>query len=408
MRKNPEALKNSSAVRRRALLAIPLLGVVLFSGCGKDKKKDLAVRSDSSGVEIIRNTGKYRKIVWAFDTAFIIGGVGDTAFKRVRAHTVAVSPDGHIMVLDTDLARLDVYDQNGALVKRLEKGNNHLSIPSAVVLHGNEFAVYDVGDWSLVSFTSDGTYVGKGRAPRQFTDGVLRSDSTAFVLAQRVRDSKTNTPIISIVRVTAQDTTSIIAAAIEDAGQVALPICGGVTLMLPPIFSGPPAWTAGHGMTAVAEAPLYGVRLYRGTKEFRRVRRGVEPEESSNQYAVLASEPGKTINSPDGTTCTIPAVEVARASGWKEVIPTIGAISIANDGGLWVQRVDPGHSRPAVDIIDASGEYVGTLPLKTPWPVGFLPNGNPIAMDEDTAGNTQIIAYRINKNPAPVRKVAKN
>ena len=103
-------------------------------------------------------------------------------------------------------------------------------------------------------------------AADRFREGVLRSDSSAFVLAERVRDRKTDTPIMSIVRVTATDTTSIIAAAIEDAMSTSLPVCGGVQLMLEPIFAEPPAWTAAHGIVAVAEAPAgqVGVQLLHG------------------------------------------------------------------------------------------------------------------------------------------------
>ncbi len=387
---------------RRTLRILPVLCVIAVGACGDKTDPDAVVRTDSSGIEIVKSPGTYKKMVWAFDTIFTLGGAADSAFQRVRQHTVAVAGDGHIMVLDTDRNRVEVYDATGKLVKRMEAApGGNLRMPSAVVVHNGEFAVYDVDDWSLVRFSSTGEYLGRALAPRQFREGMIRSDSGALVIGQRVRDRKTDTPIMSIVRVTSTDTTSIIAATIEDPIQTSLPVCGGVMMMLEPIFAEPPAWTAGYGITAVAEAPLYGVRLYRGNTEFRRIRRGVEPEEASNQFATLAAEPGKLIRRPDGTSCTVDATEVARASGWKDVIPAIGGIAIAPDGSLWLQRVDPGHSHPNVDIIDPKGAYVGTLPLNTPWPVGFLPNGDPVALAEDSLGITRVIGYRINKNPPP-------
>jgi hypothetical protein len=389
----------------RTLVFAPLLGALSLGACKPKTDPNAAVHADSAGVEIIRSSGKYRPIKWAFDTVFVIGGAGDSAFQRVRDHTVDVSRDGHIMVLDTDRRRVEIYGADGRLVKRLEPGGEApIAMPSAVVTHGNEFVVYDVDKWSLIRISPEGKYLGTMPAPRQLRQGVLRSDSSAFVLGQRVQDTKTNTPVMSIVRVTDKDTTSIIAAALEEANSTFLPVCGGVQLMLEPIFADPPAWTARHGVTAVAEAPLYGVRLYRGTTEFRRIRRNLQPEESTNQFAALAAEPGKEIRRLDGSRCTIPAVEIARASGWKNVIPAIKAIALTPDGGMWLQRVDPGHSHPNVDIIDAKGEYVGTLPRNTPWPVGFLPNGNPVALAEDTLGVTRVIAYKVNTNPPPPAK----
>jgi hypothetical protein len=249
-----------------------------------------------------------------------------------------------------------------------------------------------------VSFSSDGTYIGTEPAPRQYVDGPLRTDSAALVIAQQLRDPSTNTPVVSIVRVSDTDTASIIAAEIDDPLNVQFPECG-ITMSLPPLFSGPPAWTAGRGITAVAEAPLYGVRLYRGTQEFRRVRRDLRPEPASNQYALLAAGEDRDIPLPNGTTCTITPLQIAKGSGWKETIPAIGAIAIMPDGGLWLRRVDPGHEMPAVDVIDPKGVYVGTLPLNTPWPVGFLPDGNPVALTADTLGIAHIVAYAIDRNP---------
>jgi hypothetical protein len=382
-------------------LALGLVAV-LPTACRRGPDINAAVHSDSSGIEIVESTGRFQPLKWAFDTAFVIGASGDSAFQRVRDHTVRVSPDGHIMILDTDRGRVEIHDSTGALVKRIDAGENSpLSMPSAVAVLGDKFGVYDVDDWSLVRFSTTGEYLGRSRVPRQFREGVLRSDSTALVFEQRVRDPGTESPVMSIVRATDTDTSSIIAAQIADATLVSLPVCGGVQLYLEPLFSGPPAWTAGHGVTAVAETPLYGIRLYHDTTEFRRIRRKLRPEEATNQYAALAAEPGKDIRRPDGTSCTIPAVEVARASGWADVIPAIAAIAIAPDGGLWVQRVDPGHSHPAVDIFNPAGEYVGTLPLETPWPVGFLPNGDPVALADDAAGVTRVIAYHIDRNPKP-------
>jgi hypothetical protein len=95
-------------------------------------------------------------------------------------------------------------------------------------------------------------------------------------------------------------------------------------------------------------------------------------------------------------------VQIAKGSGWKDVIPAIGEITIAPDQGLWLRRVDPGRPEPAVDVIDAKGEYVGTLPLHTPWPIGFLPNGDPVSLTEDSLGVSRVIVYKIDRDAKPV------
>lgn len=383
----------------RVLLA---LCIASLAACGDKYNPEATIRTDSSGIEIIANTGNYHPLTWAFDTAFTISAIGDSAFQRVRPHTIAVSRDGLIYILDTTTRRIDIHDATGKVIATVPPGaGGKLSMPSALVLQPDGFAVYDADKDALVHFAADGKYISTALAPRQFREGVLRSDSDALVMEQHFVDPKTDSLAISIVRVSKTDSTSLIAAHLDDELNVQFPMCG-VTIALAPMFGEPPAWDARNGITAVAEAPLWGVRMYRSGKEYRRVRRKLSPEAANNQYAFLAAGAGKEVRLPNGTVCTIPPAEIAKGAGWKSIIPAIGAILIAPDGGLWLQRVDPGHYHPAVDVIDGKGEYVGTLPLNTPWPLGFLPNGNPVSLTEDTAGVSHIIAYRINKNPPPV------
>jgi hypothetical protein len=389
-------------ISRTSRAAFVLALTATTAACHVENKRDAVIRTDSSGVEVVSSTGTYRPLTWGFDTLFMIGAGGDSAFKRVRPHTVQVGRDGHIFILDTGDGRVYIHDQTGKLVTAIPPGaKGHLVTPSALVLQPDGFAVYDIGKMALVRFTTDGKYVGEVPAPRQYQEGVMRSDSDAIILAEKVRDPKTDEPIMSIVRLSRTDTVSIIAAQIEDELTVNFPGCG-ITMSLLPIFAEPPAWDARNGITAVAEAPLYGVRMYRGTKEFRRVRRRLQPEGATNQYALLAAGDDRKIRMLDGTVCTITPVQIAKGSGWKDVIPAIGAITIAPDQGLWLRRVDPGRPEPAVDVIDAKGEYVGTLPLHTPWPIGFLPNGDPVSLTEDSLGVSRVIVYKIDRDAKPV------
>ena len=380
--------------------------VLAATACGDKYNPDLITHTDSSGIEIISNSGQYHPIRWKFDTLYTIGAGGDSAFKRIRPHTVQVSRDGHIYILDTQTRRIDIHDSTGKRVATIPPGaGGQLESPAAIVLEPNGFAVYDVGRAALVSYSPEGKYLGRRPAPRQYREGVMRSDSDAIILAQKVRDAATESEVMSIVRVSDTDTVSIIAAQIDEEMNVQFPSCG-ITMSLAPIFGEPPAWDARNGITAVAEAPLYGVRMYRGTEEFRRVRRRVKPEVATNQYALLAAGEDRDIPLPGGTVCTITPAQIALGSGWKKVIPAIGAIAIAPDQGLWLRRVDPGRPEPAVDVFDAKGEYQGTLPLRTPWPIGFLPAGNPVSLTEDSLGVSRVIVYKVDRNPPPEPKAS--
>ena len=382
----------------RILLVTALL---VAAGCnGTDP--DATVRTDSSGVEVVRTSGRYRSISWTFEPEFTLGANdGEGMYGRVRQHTVQVSPDGHIFVLDTDAKRVYIYDQAGKEIARVDStAAVPLRIPAALVLVDDGFAIFDAEPLTLVKYGPDGGYIGTMKAPRQYKQGVIDSDSGALVLTQRLTDPKTQKPVLSIIRVSPTDTTYVIAAQIDEEIEVSFRSCP-VRMFMTPLFGDPPAWDAGHGLIAVAESPTYGVRLYREGREIGRVRRALRPEPSTNAYALLQAGNGRDIRLYSGETCTIPPEEIALGSGWKDVIPAIGAITITPEGGLWIQRVDPGRPNPAVDIIDPKGEYVGTLGLGTPWPIAILPGERPLVLEDDSLGVTHLVAYRIDKTPKP-------
>jgi hypothetical protein len=386
-------------MHRNATRALLFTTLTLTAGCG-GADPNATVRTDSSGIAVIRNTGEYHPISWSFTPEFKLGAdSGQDSYGRVRENTVQVSPDGHIFVLDTDAKRVYIYDQAGREITRIEStAAQPLRVPAALVLTDDGFAIFDAELVSFMRYSTDGSYLGTTKAPRQFKQGVIDSDSGAFVLTQRLTDPATQKPVLSIIRVSPTDTTYVIAAQIDPEIEVSFRSCP-VRMFMTPLFAEPPAWDAGYGLIAVAEAPTYGVRLYREGQEVKRIRRHMPPEPATNQFALLAAGQGRDVRLYTGETCTIPAQEIALGSGWKDVIPAIGAIRITPERGLWLQRVDPGRALPAVDIIDPNGEYVGTLGLGTPWPVAFLPGDRPLVLEDDSLGVTHLVAYRIDKTP---------
>ena len=67
----------------RLLSLVPLVCLMPLAACSGNDDRETVIRSDSSGVELVYNRAEYRPIRWAFDTAFAIGGTGDSAMQRV-------------------------------------------------------------------------------------------------------------------------------------------------------------------------------------------------------------------------------------------------------------------------------------------------------------------------------------
>src|SRR5690606_33763343 len=72
-----------------------------------------------------------------------------------------------------------------------------------------------------------------------------------------------------------------------------------------------------------------------------------------------------------GPDCAVPAEEAARKFGYADVAPLITDIAVTPDGGVWARRRTgtPGESR--IDVFDAAGAYIGTLPGESPFPALF-------------------------------------
>jgi len=93
--------------------------------------------------------------------------------------------------------------------------------------------------------------------------------------------------------------------------------------------------------------------------------------------------------------CTIPAEELVEHRGFSELIPTTSQIALAPDGYLWVQREVVGEPTGPIDIFDDTGEYVGTLPAATPWPLAFGSDNRMLVLKTDDLDVQRVLVYSI-------------
>lgn len=147
-----------------------------------------------------------------------------------------------------------------------------------------------------------------------------------------------------------------------------------------------------------------------GPGEFRApTRLGVADDGSVHVYdaahgALLVFGPDARAGA-DATHGPVLRLERARidAMGFHDVIPVIRAMAVDPEGRIWVQRHpgEPGVPGP-VDVVDASGRYLGTLPPGGPGiPDAFGPGGLMAVVSADAVGAPVIHLLRLRTNGPP-------
>jgi hypothetical protein len=73
----------------------------------------------------------------------------------------------------------------------------------------------------------------------------------------------------------------------------------------------------------------------------------------------------------------------------------IRPVTIAPSGELWVQRrpAEPGPDR--IDVFRDTGEYIGTLPIESPFPIAFLGADRFAAVEETDDGARYVAIYDV-------------
>jgi hypothetical protein len=152
----------------------------------------------------------------------------------------------------------------------------------------------------------------------------------------------------------------------------------------PIIFAPDLPWDVHDSLVAFAAEAGYVVRVANlEGRVFRSVRRGVRARPATRADAEhWAREHPIRVTSGAGE-CRIRPGEMVDKMGFADSLPSISGIRLAPDGTLWVQRWTVGDEPGPVDVFDASGEYLGTLPEGVPFPLEFTPGGHVLVAERD-------------------------
>lgn len=389
----------------RSSFTVLLWATLLSVACGPRNGPDFVVRSDSAGIEVVLSGGVDRPLGWQIDSLFSLGGEedGPETFFALTAAYVASDALGRIYVLDYGARRVVVFSKDGDFIRQLGRegrGPGELSGPSSIsVSRSGEVAVFDYGKMALVRFAADGTPVPEvpfGLRPRPtpqrhtaFFDGGLWVSSDAGA-------SSDEEMAVGLYAIQDEDTTLVVSASFPAPVGGRYESCG-IGLRIPRLFDLELPWAATRSQMVVAPGPRYELELYSGTRLVRRFGRDVPVREATRELAIEELGDGFTIR-VGGGPCTIAAEEMVAKRGFAPLVPWIQLVTLSPGGDTWVRRrrVGPDPAGP-VDVFDASGAYVGSLPEGSPVPLVFLDDTRFAAAVTDELGVTRLVVYRLTR-----------
>lgn len=384
-----------------AVLPSACLAAVLTAGCteGGGPGANATVRTDSAGVTIATHHGPEIPAGLVFVEELRLGGSEtrpEESFFQVDAGVVGVDDVGRIHVLDTSGNRVVVFDADGRHLRTLGRagqGPGEIGVPGGLAVSPDgHVAVADFSRRGFVRWDPEGQPLPAMPFPPGFSGGLIHVAGETLVLPVQ-RDGGT---ALSLIRILGPDTVWIAELPAVEMRPIRLASCGMSFSGMPPVFSPTLRWHARGDRTAAATSADYDVVVFEGEASVLRVRRDLAPRTATERSAIEKQGDGMRVRLEGGVVVCDPA-EVVEQRGFEPLIPLIRSVVIAPDGILWVQREGPGDEGGAVDRFSPNGDYLGTLPEGSPFPIVFLTGDRIAAAQTDDLGVTRLVVYRVDR-----------
>jgi hypothetical protein len=363
-----------------------LVAALAVAACGGDPGSRHHVVRDSAGVSIIVSEGPDHPLRWSWGPRLRLGGrdAGPEAFYRVSRALTAVDSAGRIFVLDPIAFRVSGFDRNGTVLWTAGArggGPGELLQPLGVVAPGDGgAAVWDTGKNALVVFDATGTSLDQVPLPRPAAVGRL-GRSWLFELWDYTADGL----VVRLVRATPGDTAELGLPAVVRIASATFTGCGPAPRRVgPALLSASLRWHASPAGVAVTGGRDYEIRVYRADGTLvRLVRRPGFGRAATRDDALTWARANPVRFMREGAECAISAEEMVELMGFTDSIPVLADVALAPDGALWVRRWTATSDAGPTDLYDPTGAYLGTLPAAFPFPLHFLPSGEPLFAERD-------------------------
>jgi hypothetical protein len=351
-------------------------------------------------VDVASYSGDDVPLRWTFQQQFTIGGeeTETESFYRVADDFVHADSAGNLYVLDGDAYRVLVFDSAGDFVRMFGRegggpGEFKLTLSFTVSSDGTS-ALFDLGKRSLVRFDADGSVLPELPFPAQYFGGSIHLDGDAlFVPVHSRSEAEVRN---ELRRLTPTDSLVLAAVVLPPGKPIQLESCGMSFSGMPPLFSPTLRWAARGNTVAVATTDAYEVRVFRDNTLVRSIRRSVRPLTGTREAAMRELGEGMRVRTERGAVTCAPE-EVAEQQGFAAVIPAIARIEIDPNGQLWVERGHIADDEAPIDLYSEAGDYLGTLPAGTPFPVTFLTASRPATITTDELDVARVAVHELVK-----------
>ncbi len=356
-----------------------------FAGasCGGDRSADAdsALRYDSAGIAIVENRAADRpfdgRIAHVADLA-----TPDDALSPRPWGIVAHGAAGRVFVADTEGSRIAVFDAAGGFAGELGRageGPGEFGLPGALALeecgaepcHGvsgpaEVLVALDSRRGVLSRWSLAGDFLSEERAPADYWGPGFAVGPGYF--ASVTSGSGTATRMEQRLEVRTAGGSRVVHEVAREMTLMELPCA---TMPAARILSPDIVWAHGGGNLHYLNGPGYRIDAWSDGAPVRSVRRPVAPIAVSREMAVMAAGIGAGPYGAFMRRCGISAEELVAEVGYEEELAPVLGLAVDPGGRVWVARRGGGPAPEAIDVLDAGGEYLGTLAADV-LPVAFL------------------------------------
>ena len=379
-------LANSGAsprLRSRAEWVIAICALLVGTSCGGDRSgaADSALRYDSAGIAIVENRAGDRpfggRIAHVADLA-----TPDDALSPRPWGIVAHGGAGRVFVADTEGSRVAVFDAAGGFVGELGRageGPGEFGLPGALALeecgaescHGvsgpaEVLVALDSRRAVLSRWSLAGDFLSEERAPADYWGPGFAVGPGYF--ASVTSGSGAATRMEQRLEVRTAEGSRVVHEVAREMTLMELPCA---TMPAPRILSPDVVWAHGTGTIHYLNGPGYRIDAWSDGAPVRSARRPVAPLAVSREMAVMAAGISAGPYGAFMRRCGISAEELVAEVGYEEELAPVVGLAVDPGGRVWVARRGGGPAPDAIDVLDAGGEYLGTLAADV-LPVAFL------------------------------------
>ncbi len=414
----PASMFRSIQGRRSMPIPVALVGAMAVAACSGADAGGRIVRADSAGIEIVTSPAADRPLAWTIEEEFRLGGddEGPGSFTSVNYDEVGADGAGNLYVLDPQSFRIVVFAPDGTHLRSVGtegEGPGELRFPVSFAVRADGTAsVFDIGKGSMVAFDPRGEPLPQVPFSAYTEPGTIRHFALTpegWAVARGMAGSDEDLRKIELrtwpapsAEAPAPDT------AILTELQLSMPDLadfGCMMIAFQPLFTPVVQWDT-EGSTIVAVDGLaYVVKVFDLDGTFvRSIRRDLPPRAATEADAMAEAGDGMRMMSDAGPGCEATAAEVVEARGFAAELPAIRNLLLAPSGEIWVERFVPAarasDTPGPIDVFDATGAYMGTLPEGTPFPLLLLPHDRIAFSERDALDVERLVVAHVERGPA--------